>query len=315
MKIAVILLAFLAGFAAAEWIDLGLDGLQHAEISVVESSTSGMVLDVFVPGIQLTDMTQSGMDFTNLNIPGATMSAPEPGYPQLPKISFLAAVPSDPAVSISVERMRVEEIGRLRPYPMQPIPYDNAEEPPFTYESAAYQGVSYPDETVQYKLDGVLRGVSVGRFSVNPLIWDADTEDLSLCSYMRIRIDFGADVDVDPRLYSRFFLPTYRQALLNSDVLGEPQMVSVARTSQPIYAGNIRQAREIDAADLLIMAGDDFVDTMIQDFVTAKHEQGYMPAVVAAGSWTQTEIADYIQDAYDNWTVPPSFVLLVGDSP
>ena len=315
MKTVMVLTILLTGFAAAEWIDLGFDNLQHAEIVMVESSTSGMVLDVFVPSIRLTDVSRSGLDFTNLNIPGATMSAREPGYPQLPKISFLAAVPSNPAVSISVERMRIEEIGRLKPYPMQPIPYDNAEEPPFTYEPAAYQGLAYPDETVQYKLDGVLRGVSVGRFAVNPLIWDADTELLSVCSHIRVRIDFGGDVDVDPRLYSRYFLPTYRQALLNSDVLGEPENVLSTRTAQPVYAGNIREAREIDAADLLILAGDDFVDTMIQDFVTAKHEQGYLPAVVAAGSWSQTEIEDYIQDAYDNWTVPPSFVLLVGDSP
>ncbi len=52
----------------------------------------------------------------------------------------------------------------------------------------------------------------------------------------------------------------------------------------------------------------------MDEFVTAKMEQGYLTALVAAGSWSQTEIKNYIQTAYDTWEIPPSFVLFVGDS-
>lgn len=83
---------------------------------------------------------------------------------------------------------------------------------------------------------------------------------------------------------------------------------------EPVKALNRREADDITAADLLILAGDDFVDTMMDEFVTAKMEQGYLTALVAAGSWTQTEIKNYIQTAYDTWEIPPSFILFVGDS-
>ncbi len=315
MKIVVCVLLILCGSMFAEWIDFGLDAVDHATVTVIESTPSSMVVDVQIPGIGLTEANESGLDFTILNIPGATMSALEPGYPQIPKVSFLAALPSDPSVTFTVESMRTVEIGQYTPYPMQPIPYDNEEQPPFTYLPSAYQTGIYPLETANCKVDGILRGVTVGRFAINPVIWDASTNELSVSCYIRLRIEFGGTVSVDERLYSRYFTPTYNQVLVNAGILGEPQRTSCTSASGPVYAGNMREARDIDAADLLIITGDDFAETMIDDFVTAKWEQGYLPAVVAAGTWTYTEIKDYIQNAYDTWIIPPSFVLMVGDGP
>ena len=314
-KILVILL-LASTMVYAEWTDLGLENVHRASVEVLESTPGGMVLEITVPGVEMLQETVEGITFTHLNIPGATMSALEPGYPQVPKISFLAALPRDPSVTVTVEPCGETEVGNLIPYPMQPVTYDSATEPaPFTYSPSAYQAGVYPADHAGFKVDGTLRGVTIGRFAVNPMRWDACTGTLTVCPRMIVRVDFGGSVSADPRLYSRFFLPTYRQLLVNADVLGEPRMTSSIRSAGPVYASNIRQAREIDAADLLIIAGDDFVDTMMEAFVTAKYEQGYLPAVVAAGSWSYTEIKDYIQDAYENWTVPPSFVLMVGDGP
>lgn len=315
MKTTVFVLLIVCGALFADWIDFGFNAVDHATVTVIESTPSGMVIDIMIPGIGLTEASEDGLDFTILNVPGMTISALEPGYPQLPKVSFLAALPENPSVTFTVESMKTVEIGQLTPYPMQPIPYDNDDMPPFTYVPSAYQAGAYPDETAHCKVDGILRGVTVGRFAVNPIIWDPSTNELSVCCYIRLNIEFGGTVSVDERLYSRYFEPTYNQVLVNADILGEPQRTSHSNTSGPVYARNIREARDIDAADLLIIAGDDFVDSMMDAFVTAKWEQGYLPAVVAAGTWTYTEIQAYIQDAYDNWIIPPSFVLMVGDGP
>ncbi len=315
MKSLIFVLLILCGTMFADWIDFGIDGADHATLTVVESTPTGMLIDVVVPGIGLTEVFENGLDFTILNIPGTTMTTLEPGYPQLPKMSFLAALPSDPSVTCTVESMRTVEIGQYTPYPMQPIPMDNDDPSPFTYLPSAYQAGVYPVETAQCKIDGILRGVTIGRFVINPIMWDASTKELSVCCYLRVRIEFGGTVSVDERLYSRYFEPTYNQVLVNADILGEPQRTSHTSASGPVYTRTIREARDIDAADLLIIAGDDFVDSMMDNFVTAKWEQGYLPAVVAAGTWTYTEIKDYIQNAYDNWTIPPSFVLMVGDGP
>ncbi|MBN2607488.1 MAG: T9SS type A sorting domain-containing protein, partial [Candidatus Fermentibacteraceae bacterium] len=175
-----------------------------------------------------------------------------------------------------------------------------------------YSQGGYPSETAVYEEMGTLRGVNIGRFNVLPFHWDATSGLLTISPKIRVTVDLGSSVTMDPRLLSRFFVNTYR-TLVNAEVLGEPGMSISCSSNEPVRASGIRQARDITAADLLIIAGDDFVDSMMNTFIQAKMDQGYLTAIVAAGSWNQTEIKNYIQNAYDNWVLPPSFILFVGD--
>jgi PKD repeat protein len=54
----------------------------------------------------------------------------------------------------------------------------------------------------------------------------------------------------------------------------------------------------------------------LADFVDWKTERGFHTTLVATGDTgtTNTNIKAYIQDAYDTWIVPPTFVLLIGDT-
>jgi len=197
---------------------------------------------------------------------------------------------------------------------MQPIPCDNSYDPvPFTVNQASYSGV-HPSDQASWVMDGVLRGVDVGRINVSPVRWNAETGILSCASRMRIRIEFAGTASIENRLYSRFWSETFQRTIVNAGVLGTPVNTVNSSSSEPVKALNRREADDITAADFLIIAGDDFVDTMMNTFITQKTKQGFLTAIVAAGSWTQTEIKTYVQNAYDTWTIPPSFILFVGDS-
>ena len=310
MRVAVLLLAAVVSLSAAEWVDFGLDGGQSAEARVLSVTPSSMEIEITVPGVELSDVSAGGMDFTSLGIPGATPTAPEAGYPSIPKAAFMAAIADGPQPSWTILDEDLVELGELTPYPFQPIPADNTyENPPFTYVPEAYSAGAESYDNVLYEDAGIVRSVHLGRFGVPLVRWNAATGSAVAVRRMRLRIDLGGPAAIEERLYSRFWEPTFRQWIVNHEALGQPADYSGFRAGNPVYARNIRQARDIDGAHLLIMAGDDFADTMIDEFVDAKWEQGFMPAVVAAGSWSTSEIKDYIADAYANWTVPPSFVL------
>ena len=309
-----VLMMVLSAMAMAEWVDFGLTDVNHASLEVVECTPSSFTVDITLPGFSSSRFTQDGVSFNALNVPALTPYAQAEGAPMLPKASFLAAVPDDPGISITVEAL-VEPVAfdGMTPSPMQPIPIDSSREPiPFTYLPAAYAEGVYPAETAVYEDMGTVRGVHMARFNVIPFSWDAGTGILTVTPRMRVTVELGGSVNVDPRLLSRFFMNTFR-TLVNAQVLPVPQRSVSYISNQPAMAANVRQARDITAADLLILAGDDFVDTMMDTFIQAKMDQGYLTAIVAAGSWNQTEIKSYIQNAYDNWEIPPSFVLFVGD--
>lgn len=300
--------------AGAQWIDFGVDGLPSMEITVIETSSTGMLVELSVPGININQITREGKIYHELSIPGAIPNTAGEGHPSIPSISFLAAVSDAGVSSITIENASWVDLGIYTPAPMQPIPSDNSYEPvPFTVVPSSYTGV-LPSQQASWVSDGVLRGVDIGRINISPIRWDAETGILSGCSRMLVRIDFGASVWIEQRLHSRFWNSTFQRTLVNADVLGSPIVNVSSSTSVPIKALNQREADDITAADFLIIAGDDFVDTMMDSFISAKMEQGFLTAIVAGGTWSQVEIKSYVQNAYDTWTIPPSFVLFVGDS-
>ena len=315
MKFASLLLILVA-VAGAEWIDFGTTDQHNASLEVVEYSPSGFTVDITLPGFSNSIESLSGISFNTLSVPSLTPYAEFEGAPMLPKASFMAAVPNNHSVSITVVPLESAVVFQgINPFPMQPIPTDDSYEPiPFTYSAEAYSQGTYPTVNAVFEQTGTIRGVNMGRFNVLPFQWDAETSQLSVTPRMRVTVHFGASLYFNQRLNSRFFANIFG-TLVNADLIGEPARIISSGSSEPVKAYNHRQADDITAADLLIIAGDDFVGTMMDPFIAAKMEQGYLTALVAAGSWSQTEIKAYIQNAYDNWTVPPSFVLFVGDQP
>ncbi len=308
------LLMILAAIAGAEWIDFGLDGLPSAEITVLEATPAGMLVELNVPGIEINRIAEEGRIYHELSIPGMIPNAAGEGHPSIPSLSFLAAVSDAGVSSITVEQASWFELGQFTPAPMQPIPADNSYEAvPFTVVPESYSGI-HPFQQTSWVSDGVLRGVDIGRINISPIRWNAETGILSGSPRMLIRIEFAGSVSMEQRLHSRFWNSTFQRTLVNADVLGSP--VTTVNSTNPVSTKALtrEQADDITAADFLIIAGDDFVDTMMDSFTAAKMEQGFLTALVAAGSWSQAEIETYVQNAYDTWTIPPSFVLFVGDS-
>ena len=314
-KISLAILLLIAS-ASADYIDFGTGEGVSSTVELIESSPSGMTIEITVPGVETTLLTQSGIGFTCIGSPGTTLSAFEPGFPAMPKLSFLAALPASPSISATVEEREMVTVGRMIPYPMQPILADTSRDSGvFAYEPAAYESGVHPSAEVFWDVDGLLRGVTVGRFAVFPFSWNAETGILTAARRLRIRIDFGGAVSTPDAARSPWFEGIYRQSLINADILEGAPASQCFKSSGVSYLTGTASAAEAEGADLLIMAGQDLADTMIEEFATAKHNQGYMTTVVDAGGWTQAQIKSYIQNAYDTWNPAPSFVLFVGDHP
>jgi hypothetical protein len=302
-----------AGTAGAYWTDFGGD-CGAAEVRLLESTPGGMTVELVLPGVELAPVAEPGLDFVSVSVPGTAVSAEEPGMPALPRFSFLAAVPASPSVTWTVTEARTVQLGLVTPYPMQPVMPDTSRSSgEFAFDAASYSGGLHPSSQVCFASDGLLRGVPVGRFVIFPFSWDASTGELTAFSRMVVEIDFGGAVAAVEDM-SPWFEGTYGRTLLNSGLLGGSWPSRFLRSDGVEHLASPGDAGR-EGADLLIIAGDEYADTMLDEFATAKYEQGYLTTVVAGGSWTSAQIKEYIQNAYDNWDPAPSFVLLVGDHP
>jgi len=156
-KISLAILLLIAS-ASADYIDFGTGEGVSSTVELIESSPSGMTIEITVPGVETTLLTQSGIGFTCIGSPGTTLSAFEPGFPAMPKLSFLAALPASPSISATVEEREMVTVGRMIPYPMQPILADTSRDSGvFAYEPAAYESGVHPSAEVFWDVDGKAR--------------------------------------------------------------------------------------------------------------------------------------------------------------
>ncbi|MBN2460731.1 MAG: T9SS type A sorting domain-containing protein [Candidatus Cloacimonetes bacterium] len=105
--------------------------------------------------------------------------------------------------------------------------------------------------------------------------------------------------------------------LSGSRNLKKKDFTSASRSFEKIFFSNTDEQWDSNSGisgAYLIIAPDNCQE-LLKPLLHWKQKLGY-PTVLATLSETGTEnsdIKDYLQDAYDNWAVPPEYVILVGD--
>ncbi|MBD3369502.1 hypothetical protein GF402_03975 [Candidatus Fermentibacteria bacterium] len=298
-RIVVPLLLYTLCAANAQTMDLltGLEG--PAELRLLRCTPTSLELELRVPELQLRQLPDGSY---TIAFPGATIWASEDGMPMLPKVSFLAALPPDPNPRVSVECPDTVWLDPMKLSPMRPIPTEDGTYRGQGDRAPAPQEGWYPSGCVQWSIDGVLRGVTVGRFGLVPVLTDPTSGRVGVLPVIRLSIDMGASIRCARQAESRFFNRQLRGMLLNGEIL--PKARSVLHSERN---------GQIPGAEVLILAGDGFYD-LVQDLAVVRRQQGFPTAVVSAEGWDRERIAGYIRQAYQTWSPPPSFVLFAGDS-
>jgi hypothetical protein len=282
----------------AETIELIPDMQGPPQLNLLWCTSTSIELELLLPSVDL----QRSRDGTFiLSFQGATVWAGGTGQPMLPKVSFLAALPTDPDLNVSVQCPDTVWLGRIELASMRQILIESDTAPSPSVRSSTPQHGTYPSACVQWCVDGILRGVTVGRFGLVPVLLDPVSGNVGVLPRTRVSIEMQAPIGCARQTESRFFNRQLRRLLLNGEVLPKGRSVLHSKNGQ------------IPGAELLIIAGDGFYD-LVQDLADARRQQGFPTAVVSAEGWDQWKIAAYVRQAYETWSPSPSFVLFAGDS-
>jgi hypothetical protein len=247
--------------------------------------------------------------FTRLNGEGFAHGSTA-GQPDLPVLRRDVEIPFGAAASLEVVRASFREV-RLADLglpatvlPLQPAQPKCNELPPFAAPSETVYGMDAPFPAVPAAISAeyVVRGHRVLTIDIAPAVYNPVRGTLRLYSHLEIRIKLdGADLALTESQARRYTSPAFEnrlsQQLLNyNQGKLSPQFVS----DTPV--------------GYLIISPNNYLGTMAP-FVSLKQSQGFtvtMASLSQIGS-TKEQIKAYIQNAYDTWLLPPSYVLLVGD--
>lgn len=158
----------------------------------------------------------------------------------------------------------------------------------------------YPESIVDIKEAGIMRGHRLMQVSYYPVQYNPVSGKMRVHANVTFEVTYdGADFAATERIQKRLDTPSLRAALANTTINYAPS----SRSTLPLPVG------------YLIVTAPEFA-TGIQQLADWKDYIGYDVTVATTNETgtTTTQIKNYIQTAYDTWTVPPQFVLFVGDS-
>ncbi len=294
--VALTLLA-VSGSAYARWQPLG-PGNGSARISILENTASQTVVEVSVPGLDISPVMAGGNEFSKLSLPGDVFAVLEQGRPEVPKVSVLLAIPSGAKVTARAEVLETRTLSVANVYPLQPPLLDGDEPGPLVIDSDFYaQDVSYPGYDTRVIETGVWRDLHVANLQVYPVQVNPARDEITVASRIRILVDYSGGTY--PTRVADWMIPTYASYIDNFG--------SIGLVPQTGYTEGVRY---------LVFCHQDWAShAWLHDSLLGwVQKRGYDLRVITKSSFTATEVKDSIKQEYDRHSPALlQYVLLVGE--
>lgn len=304
-----LLIALLTSAGSAEWVSLKNGSALPAapKVTVLQDDGSTTVLKVDVHGFEVTTISSGGKLYQSIDLLNDIITD-QAGHPAVPYIAEMIIIPDRGDATVQViETGAIEKYNGFTLPPAKPSWEEGSPEPSFVENDAAYRSASlYPGIMVTVGDPVVFRDFRIARIAIYPVQFNAATKELQVTTSITIRVNYGGGTGTNARTSPRRAIPpsfgaVYRSSLINYE--------SVLNRN----FGGLETGREV----LLCIVPDTFA-TAFQPYVQWKHKTGTFVrftkfSEIGATSSNPDIIRNYIMQCYNNWTYPPTYVLLGGD--
>jgi hypothetical protein len=276
----------------------------------IQGDVPSITVTVTPAVVQVGTTSLAGLDFATLAI-GDEGFTTILGQARLPVISRFLEIPQGAQPRIVIDSVSwVTSSLAARGLPSQVVPVQPSlvklpgASVDFTFDMTYYAQDSFsPTMPAQITPLGEIRAYTVAILQISPLQYNPATGELRLMTQCTLHVELpGSDMVMTALSIDRYATPsfetTYNTLFTNAGAL---QGTGHASPKQEGY---------------LIIVGDALYDA-IQPLADWKTSMGLATTVTKTseipGGATKEHIKTYIVDAYNNWSVPPAYVLLVGD--
>ncbi len=284
--------------------------------SLLESNSNEVQVNFSIDRFGLVDRLINGETMKYIDLKGRLLPN-DAGMPDLPRLSRYIALPQGADVSLKVLDWRTETIHNVEMAPAPQIPFDT-QDGPAVYEKnqAVYsENTFYPESPVLISSKRKIRGVDVALLGITPFQYNPVTKDLLIYRDIKVQLTFsgGNGHFGEDRLRNRFWEPMISDLIMNYRSLPKIKF----RDFIPQANSKTDATQAVENVEYLIIVPDD------PDFIAwadslklFRNQQGISTGVVTiteVGGNTVSAIENYVNNAYNNWDIPPSAILLMAD--
>lgn len=279
-------------------------------VTEVSRGKSELELEITFSGVWATPYYSENGYFTQLSMSSYGHFGVY-GDPDLPIFTVLSELPAAAPIRLEIlassyTSMSLRDYGLpATVYPLQPLVSKNDSTPPWIAPNiAAYEKAQYLSSDAAVLAEPYQqRNHFIQPIRLNPVRYKPQTGEVQLLKTVRIRLAW--EPLTAEKLHESIRLSDPAFNALGEDVIQLEPSVSLDGSKDPS-----------DGPGFLIISPELFISNL-NSLIALKQNQGYQVTLVSLdeiGSSTLTGIKSYIQKAYDTWLVPPSYLLLIGDS-
>ena len=234
------------------------------------------------------------------------------GWPELPSVRRMVLIPSQSGVELKISNLETHFLDNINPLPRQ-VPdegegdlamnFDDISDKFNISESAVRFEGFWPPDIAKIGEPAIMRGYRVVTVVINPLRWNRQTRQLEVVDKIDIELDFTTDENqTNIVTHPERFRPSQAVYEIVSNLVvnpPEPLRDMGARNGSIVYV--IKQWNDVEQA--------------LQPLIEWRRRMGWTVEVLrVANNANNAAIKAAIQEAYDDWEIPPEMIIICGDT-
>lgn len=276
--------------------------------SIESQRDQELIVNYSVNAFSLEKKLINGKEMTTIALPGNFLPN-DAGAPDLPGSARYIAIPQGAKVKMEILSMRKESMKDIEVAPAFVIPKDS-ENKPLEYkknEKIYSRDAYYPAEFARISQTTQIRGLDVVMLGITPYQYNPVTKELIVYRDLKVKISVegGNGQYGENRLRSPYWDPILKDAVLNNQ--------SIPRVD---YTEMNNRSRESGAEYVIVVPDDPDFIMWADSLKSWRIKQGISTMVVTTeeiGGNNANTIENWVNNAYNNWDIPPAAILLVGD--
>ncbi|HHE47127.1 MAG TPA: hypothetical protein ENL08_05440, partial [Bacteroidetes bacterium] len=253
-------------------------------------------------------------EYDRFVIEGESDAGPE-GWPQLPSLARFMLIPPRAGVGLRISGLKTRIERGINPIPRQAparegepellqadSPDPRVGELYIDRASLEYEGF-WPPEIVRLGKPAIMRGYRIIPIIINPLRWNPRSGEMEIVESVDIELDFNSDENMVNMVENpdRPRPSPSVDRMISQLVMNPPP----PRRDDPRLGGSI----------LYVIPNRNDVEEALEPLIEWRRRMGWTVDVMRAQGPAQNNIRSAIQEAYEEWDVPPEYVVLVADAP
>jgi hypothetical protein len=293
----------------AEWIPLNKEKTSSVppNVTLISDDNASTILKIDFSGFDLKDFRTASAKYQKVDLLSESFTN-QPGFPELPYLAKVLAIPDQAAISVEViETGEMQTFYNIHLPPARDSWFEGSPEPLFTENEKVYQSQDpYPGVFAKLDDPSVFRDFRITRVSVFPMQYFPAKNELQVFNSITVEIKYGTGEVINPKTTMQKPIAPSFGALYNNFIFNYENVLNKN------YGG-----KETGHDLMLCIMPDGFV-TSFQTYADWKRRSGIDIHItkfsdIGATATNSVTIKNHISDAYHNWAVPPTYVLVVGD--